>query len=303
MDVVIGGSSGLVGQALTSQLSVTGHRPIRLVRRDAVPGADEISWDPTTGQLDAASIEGVDAVVHLGGAGIGDRRWSGKRKAEIYKSRIDSTSLLASTLAGLERPPSAFLGGSAIGIYGERGDEILDETSSLGSGFLADLCKDWEAATSSAAEAEIRTINLRTGIVLSPEGPFLKRQLPLFKLGLGGRLGSADRWVSWISIDDIAAAIVWLLESELAGPVNLTAPAPVRNIEMVKTLGEVLHRPTVLPVPTFAPSALFGRELVDALLESTRVTPGALTSGGYQFIHSDVETALRDVLGRDRETA
>ena len=224
MDVVIGGSSGLVGGALISQLAVAGHRPIRLVRSEPDPSADEIAWDPVSGVLDSASLEGVGAVVHLGGAGIGDRRWSGKRKAVIYRSRVDSSALLAETLAQLRKPPTAFLCGSAIGIYGERGDEVLDEASMPGSGFLASLCRDWEAATAPAAGSGIRTVNLRSGIVLSPHGPFLKRQLPLFRLGLGGRLGSADRWVSWISIDDMAAGIAWLLEADLSGPVNMTAP-------------------------------------------------------------------------------
>lgn len=302
MDVAIGGSSGLIGNAVVSQLALDGHRPVRLVRREPRPGADEITWDPGAGRLDPASLEGMGAVIHLGGAGIGDRRWTESRKSVIYDSRIDSTSLLAGTLAELDQPPTAFLGGSAIGIYGERGDEVLDESSTHGSGFLAGLCQDWEAATAPAQSAGIRTVNLRTGIVLSTDGPFLKRQLPLFKLGLGGRLGNADRWISWISIDDMAASISWLLGAEVEGPVNLTSPNPARNDEFVKTLGLVLKRPTVLPVPTFAPSLLFGRELVDSLLESMRVSPAALTHAGYTFIHSNLEAALRDVLGKERET-
>ena len=313
MRVLLTGASGLIGSTLCEKLRETGHEPVRLVRREAKV-ADEISWDPAGGTLDSQALEGCDAVVHLAGAGIGDKRWSETRKQELADSRIRSTHLLATALAGLHEPPKAFLSGSAIGIYGETGYRIVDEgasgpdaasgtpseiqTDSAG-GFLADLCKQWEAAATPAAEAGIRTVLLRTGIVVDSKAPFLKRQLPLFKLGLGGRLGSKDRWVSWISLDDEVAAIIWLLQHEdISGPVNLTAPNPVTNQEFTKTLGRVLRRPTLLPVPKLLPSLLLGRELVNALTESTRVTPKALTDHGYHSTHPHLEPALRTTLGR-----
>ena len=332
MRVLVTGASGLIGSTLCEKLLETGHEPVRLVRREAA-GADEISWDPATGAIDAEALEGFDAVVHLAGAGIGDKRWNEARKRELADSRIRSTHLLATALAGLQEPPKAFLSGSAIGIYGETGDRIVDESASgpdtaptleqaqndvrLGntapalsgtpseiqieseSGFLADLCHQWEAAATPAADAGIRTVLLRTGIVVDSKAPFLKRQLPLFKLGLGGRLGSKNRWISWISLDDEVAAIIWLLEHEdISGPVNLTAPNPVTNQEFTKTLGRVLRRPTLLHVPKLFPSLLLGKELINALTESTRVVPKALTDHGYPFKHPHLEPALRAALDR-----
>ena len=294
MRVLVTGASGLIGSTLCEKLLETGHEPVRLVRREAT-GADEIFWDPAAGTIDAEALEGFDAVVHLAGAGIGDKRWSEARKRELADSRIRSTHLLATALAGLSESPKAFLSGSAIGIYGETGDRVADEEDVVtaaapalgqahndadgepigtGKGFLADLCHQWEAAATPAADAGIRTVLLRTGIVVDSKAPFLKRQLPLFKLGLGGRLGSKDRWVSWISLDDEIAAIIWLLGHEdISGPVNLTAPNPVTNQEFTKTLGRVLRRPTLLPVPKLFPSLLLGKELINALTESTRVVP------------------------------
>ena len=298
MRVLVTGASGLIGSALCEKLLETGHEPVRLVRREAA-GADEISWDPAAGTIDAEALEGCDAVVHLAGAGIGDKRWNEARKRELADSRIRSTHLLATALAGLREPPKAFLSGSAIGIYGDTGDRVADEASAAADSFLADLCHQWEAAATPAAEAGIRTVLLRTGIVVDSKAPFLKRQLPLFKLGLGGRLGSKDRWVSWISLDDEVAAIIWLLEHEdISGPVNLTAPNPVANQEFTKTLGRVLRRPTLLPVPKLLPSLLLGKELINALTESTRVVPKALTDHGYPFKHPHLEPALRAALDR-----
>ena len=294
----------MIGSTLCEKLLETGHEPVRLVRREAA-GADEISWDPVGGTLDSQALEGCDAVVHLAGAGIGDKRWNEARKQELTDSRIRSTHLLATALAGLREPPKAFLSGSAIGIYGETGDKVADEEDAdgepigTGKGFLAELCQQWEAAAAPAAGAGIRTVLLRTGIVVDSKAPFLKRQLPLFKLGLGGRLGSKDRWVSWISLDDEIAAIIWLLGHEdISGPVNLTAPNPVTNQEFTKTLGQVLRRPTLLPVPKLLPSLLLGKELINALTESTRVFPKALTDHGYPFAHPHLEPALRDILDR-----
>ena len=333
----------MIGSTLCEKLLETGHEPVRLVRREAT-GADEIFWDPAAGTIDAEALEGFDAVVHLAGAGIGDKRWNEARKQELANSRIRSTHLLATALVGLREPPKAFLSGSAIGIYGETGDRVADEEDVVtaaapalgqahndadgepigtdwisqqcfggpashndadgepigtGKGFLADLCHQWEAAATPAADAGIRTVLLRTGIVVDSKAPFLKRQLPLFKLGLGGRLGSKDRWVSWISLDDEIAAIIWLLgHGDISGPVNLTAPNPVTNQEFTRTLGRVLRRPTLLPVPKLLPSLLLGKELINALTESTRVSPKALTDHGYHFAHPQLEPALRAALDR-----
>ena len=303
MRVLVTGASGLIGSTLCEKLREAEHEPVRLVRREAA-GADEISWDPVAGTigseaLEGEALEGCDAVVHLAGAGIGDKRWNETRKRELADSRIRSTHLLATALVGLREPPKAFLSGSAIGIYGDTGDRVADEASAAADGFLADLCHQWEAAATPAAEAGIRTVLLRTGIVVDSKAPFLKRQLPLFKLGLGGRLGSKDRWVSWISLDDEVAAIIWLLEHEdISGPVNLTAPNPVTNQEFTRTLGRVLRRPTLLPVPKLLPSLLLGKELINALTESTRVVPKALTDHGYHFAHPHLEPAQRAALDR-----
>lgn len=299
MRVLVSGASGLIGSTLCEELREAGHEPVRLVRREA-NGADELFWDPAGGTLDSQALEGCDAVVHLAGAGIGDKRWSAERKQELADSRIRPTHLLATALAGLHEPPKAFLSGSAIGIYGDTEDSVVDETQSgTGGSFLAELCKQWEAAAAPAAEAGIRTVLLRTGIVVDSKAPFLKRQLPLFKLGLGGRLGSKSRWISWISLEDEVAAIVWLLGREdISGPVNLVAPNPVTNQEFTKTLGRILRRPTLLPIPKLLPSLLLGRELVNALTESTRVAPKALTDHGYPFAHPHLEPALRAVLNR-----
>jgi uncharacterized protein (TIGR01777 family) len=298
MDVAITGASGLIGTALVGLLRAEGHRPIRLVRR-AASGADEITWDPAGGTIDAASLEGVGAVVHLAGAGIGDKRWSDAYKREILESRTLGTGLLARTLAGLDRRPAAFLSGSAIGFYGAHGDEEFDETSPAGSGFLADVVQAWEGAAAPAAEAGIRTAFLRTGIVLSPAGGALKKQLPIFKSGLGGRFGSGRAWQSWISIDDEVGAIVFLLDATVAGPVNLTAPNPVTNAEFTKVLGTVLRRPTAMPIPSFGPKLLLGREAADALLfTGQRVLPRVLESAGYRFADPQLEGALRRLLDK-----
>ena len=298
MRVVMSGSSGLIGTALVASLRSQGHTVVRLVRRSA--GApDEISWDPAAGTLDAASLDGVDAVVNLSGAGIGDRRWSDAYKRELLDSRLHTTDLLARTIAATERPPSVFLSGSAIGWYGPRGDEELTESSTAGSGFLADICEKWEEATGPAEAAGVRTAHLRTGIVLSPSGGALKKQLPLFKLGLGGRFGRGTQWQSWISIDDEVAAIEHLLTADVAGPVNLTAPSPVTNREFTKVLASVLKRPAFVPIPSFGPKLVLGGELADALLfTGQRVLPERLQASGYQFRHPTLEVALRALLGR-----
>jgi uncharacterized protein (TIGR01777 family) len=245
----------------------------------------------------ASAFDGVDAVVHLAGAGIGDKRWTNDYKMEILESRTNGTALLAKTMAGLANKPQVFISGSAIGIYGARADEELSESASIGSGFLADVCRDWEDAAAPASQAGIRTVLIRTGIVLSPDGGALKKQLPLFKLGLGGKFGNGKQWQSWISITDEVNAIVHLLTSSLSGPVNLTAPAPVTNSEFTRVLSKVVSRPAILPIPSFGPKLLLGGELADALLfTGQRVTPNALLADGFVFSHPTLDTALRALL-------
>lgn len=298
MDVVISGSSGLIGTALAEGLRRAGHRPIRLVRRPAT-NSDEIEWDPVGGQLDAASLEGVDAVVNLAGAGIASRRWSDDYRRQLHQSRIDTTALLAGTLAGLTRPPAVLISGSAIGYYGNRGAERLEESSPPGDDFLARLCRDWEAATDPAAATGIRTVTIRTGIVQSTAGGALAKTLPLFRFGLGGRFGAGTQFQSWIHIDDVVEAIIFLLDATVRGPVNLTAPEPVTNREYTATLGRVLGRPTVLTVPAFAPKLVLGSDLAQSLLfDSMRVIPTALTDAGYAFRFATLEPALTDLVGK-----
>ena len=297
MKIMISGASGLIGTQLVAKLSQGGHEVIRLVRRS--PKSGEIQWSPKSGTLDAAALEGADAVIHLSGAGIGDKRWTTGYRKEILDSRTDTTALLAKTIASLSRKPSVFLSGSAIGIYGARNDEQLTEVSTHGTGFLADVCEQWEAAAKPAVDAGVRTVYLRTGIVLSPKGGALKKLLPLFKLGVGGKFGNGKQWQSWISIDDEIGAIEYLLTANVSGAVNLTAPNPVTNAEFTKVLASVLKRPAIVPVPTFAPKILLGGELADALLfTGQRVIPAALNASGYTFKHTTLESALRSLLSK-----
>ena len=298
MRIAITGSTGLIGTALSQHLTGRGHTVVPMVRRDPTDG--QIGWDPAAGRLDPADLAGIDAVVHLAGAGIGDRRWTDEYKRTLLDSRVDSTTLLAERLAELGADgPQILLSGSAIGLYGDRDDTELAEDAPGGDGFLADICHQWEAATGPAEAAGIRVCHLRTGIVLSPQGGALRKMLPLFKLGVGGKFGNGRQWMSWISMTDEIGAIEHLLTSELSGPVNLTAPTPVRNAEFASTLGKVLCRPALFPVPKFGPKLLLGGELADALLfDGQRVVPSALTADGYSFAHPDLATALRAELGR-----
>lgn len=299
MDVAITGSSGLIGTALRTALAEAGHRPIRVVRRTPTPGADEIRWDVEAGTIDSASLEGVDAIVHLAGAGIGDKRWNSAYKKLILDSRTRGTALIASAVAGLSSQPSVFLSGSAIGYYGPRGDELITEETPAGDTYLADVCVQWEAAAQPAIDAGVPTAFLRTGIVLTPKGGALAKQLPLFKFGIGGPFGNGKQYQSWITLDDEVNAIVHLLTAGVTGPVNLTAPTPVTNKTFAKTLGSVLKRPAVLPVPAFGPQLLLGKEMANALLfESQRIMPTALEGADFSFSHPDLETGLRAVLGK-----
>ena len=298
MDIAVTGSSGLIGSALVADLEADGHRVRRLVRRDP-RGADEVRWDPARGELDLDGLAGVDGAVNLAGPGIADKRWTDARKAELRDARVDGTRLLAEGLAGLASRPEVFVSGSAIGYYGDRGDELLPETAGAGDDFLADLCEEWEAAAAPAAAAGIRVATIRTGIVLAPGGGALEKFLPLFKLGLGGRLGSGRQYWSWITLEDEVRAIRHLLDHEVSGPVNLTAPEPVTNQELTSTLGEVLNRPTLFPVPRFGPKLLIGGEATETFLyASQRCVPAALDGSGFEFRHQDIETGLRAVLDR-----
>jgi uncharacterized protein (TIGR01777 family) len=296
MRVVVTGSSGLIGRALCSHLLGNGHEVVRVVRQPVRPDDLVLQWNPQAGTIDASGLEGADAVIHLAGAGIGDRRWSEARKRVLVESRSRSTALLSSALAGLDRQPRVLVSASAIGFYGDRGDEVLTEQSPPGDDFLASLCVRWEAETGPAVEAGIRVICARTGVVLSPDGGALPKLLPLFKLGLGGRFGSGAQWWSWITLDDEIRAMEWLLESDVRGPVNLSAPNPVTNREFTRVLSAVLRRPALLPVPRFGPRLLLGSEFADAMLfTSARVRPAVLGSRGFVFSHSDLEAGLRKI--------
>ncbi len=297
MRVIISGASGLIGRALVTRLETDGHDVVRLLRRDA-RGPNEIEWDPAAGMIDVAGLQAADTVFHLAGAGIGDHRWTDSYKQEILDSRVLGTGLLASTLVALDRKPSVLVSASAIGWYGDRGDEILDETAAQGSGFLSDVTAAWEAAAEPATDAGIRVVHPRTGIVLSKDGGALRRLLLPFKLGAGGRTGPGSQWWSWITLDDEVRALTHLaFSSSLAGPVNLTAPNPVTNQEFVGTLGSVLRRPAVLPTPSLALKAMLGSELADALLfQSQRVVPARLIEDGFTFDAPALEGAMRSVL-------
>lgn len=302
MRVLVSGSSGLIGSALVPRLRSAGHDVVRLVRR-APQGQDEVRWDVDAGTLDTAALAAggpVDGIIHLAGEGIGEKRWSPEQKQRILDSRVKGTRLLATTAAALDPAPSVFVCGSAVGYYGLRGDEVLTEESTNGSGFLADVVRQWEAAAQPAQDAGIRTVFVRTGIVLAPKGGAFGKLLPLLKLGVGGKLGRGDQWWSWISLEDEVGLLLHALETEsLAGPVNGTAPQPVTNAELVRVAGKVLGRPTVLPVPKFALSIAMGGEMTqEVILAGQRALPKAAEASGYRFRHPDVETALRAMLSR-----
>jgi len=297
VDVAITGSTGLVGEALVASLTARGHQVRRVVRRPA--GSGEVRWDPQAGTIDAAALAGIDGCVHLAGEGIAGRKWSEEHKQRILESRTTGTDLLARTVATLDPRPGVLVSASAIGYYGDRGDEELVETSTPGDDFLARVCLAWEGATAPAADAGIRVVLARSGIVLDAHGGALARMLLPFKLGLGGRIGSGKQYMSWISLDDEVGGIVHALEHEdVVGAMNLTAPAPVTNAEFTATLGRVLGRPTLLPTPLFPLRVRYGTELIQALLlDSARVLPATLERSGYSFAYVDLESALRHVVG------
>ncbi len=298
MKIAVTGSTGLVGSALVPFLTSGGHQVVRLVR-SSTASDDAVAWDPSLSQIDARRLEGVDAVVHLAGENIAVRRWNTAQKARIRDSRVQGTKLLCETLARLKYPPRVLVTASAIGFYGDRGDEELSEASPSGTGYLAEVCREWEAATEFSVGAGIRVVHLRFGVILSPRGGALATMLTPFRLGLGGRLGNGRQWMSWIALDDAVGSIYHALCSHhVRGPANAVAPNPVTNLEFTKTLGKVLGRPTILPMPGFMARAAFG-EMADALLlASTKVLPRTLLDSDYSFLHPNLEGALRDVLGK-----
>jgi uncharacterized protein (TIGR01777 family) len=297
MNILITGSNGLVGRSLLRDLRAEAHDVTRLVRRDPV-AADERFWDPLSGQIDDDALD-ADAVVHLAGESIADGRWSESKKQRIRDSRVDGTRLLCKSLALSPKRPRVLISASAIGFYGDGGDRPLDESSNPGSGFLPEVCQEWEAATAPAQAAGTRVVNLRIGVVMSPDGGALARMLTPFRWGLAGRIGNGRQWMSWVSLDDVVAAIGHALtEDSLSGPVNAVAPRPVTNAEYTRTLGRVLARPTVMAMPAFAARLAFGQMADDLLLASLRVEPKALTESGFQFRHPDLESALRELLDR-----
>lgn len=299
MHVAITGASGLIGSRLVPDLAAAGHRVSRLVRR-APTGPQEIRWSPDQNFLDTQALAGVDAVVHLAGEGVAAHRWNDAHKRRVLDSRVAGTGLVSRVLAGLGEGHRTLVCASAIGYYGDRGDEVLTEDSASGEGFLADVCRRWESAADPARAAGLRVVHVRIGIVQTPEGGALRQQLPLFRLGLGGRLGSGRQYQSWVTIDDVVGVLHHAVTTpDLSGPVNATAPNPVTNAEYTRVLGRVLGRPAVLPVPRLGPALLLGREGAEEVaLASQRVLPERAVASGYHFRHTDLETGLRHVLDR-----
>jgi uncharacterized protein len=296
MTVAVTGATGLIGTALCQSLRSNGHTVKRVVRRN--PTGDDIVWDPAAGTIETAKFEGVDAVVHLAGEGIAESKWTDAHKQAVMDSRVKGTTLIARTLASLDRKPYVFASGSAMGFYGDTGDKEITEADPPGNGFLSTVVKAWEASAEAAEAAGIRTAYLRTGIVLSTKGGALKQQLLPFKLGAGGRMGSGKQYLPWISITDEVRAIEHVLATaSLVGPVNLTAPNPVTNAVFTKALGKALKRPTIIPIPLAPLKILYGADMVrEMLLEGSRVLPKALLSSGFTFTHPDLDGALRALL-------
>jgi uncharacterized protein (TIGR01777 family) len=296
VNVLISGATGLIGTSLTRELEAGGHRVRRLTRSPRSAG--DVGWDPEAGRVDG-SLEGTDTVVHLAGESIAEGRWTPEKKRRILESRQRGTRLLAETVAALPAPPSVMVSASAVGYYGDRGNELLTEESRPGSGFLAEVCREWEAAADPAREAGIRVVHPRIGIVLTPKGGALGTTLPIFKLGAGGKIGSGRQYWSWISLDDVVGAFVHALTNErVSGPVNVGSPNPLTNAEYTRVLGRVLNRPTLFAVPAPAARAALGGMAEELLLASQRMQPVRLEETGYEYRHPELEGALRHLLGR-----
>ena len=298
MKVLITGSSGLVGSALTDFFVANGDEVIRLLRRSA--RADSPVWDPENGEIDLAGVRDIAAVVHLAGDNLAEGRWNDRKKNSILNSRVKGTQLLSEFFAATEHKPNVIVSASAVGYYGNRGEERVDEDSEPGKGFLADVCRQWEEATASAVDAGIRVANLRLGGILSAEGGALKKMLLPFRIGLGGVIGSGIQYMSWVSIDDVIGTIQHIIANEsLCGPVNLVSPNSVSNREFTKTLGQVLNRPTIFPMPAFAARIAFGEMADELLLSSTRVIPKKLMDSGYEFRHPELGGAFEHLLNME----
>ena len=298
MQVAISGASGLIGRPLAERLRRAGHGVLRLVRRESAE-ADEVRFDPQAGRLDGDRLEGLDAVVHLAGENIASGPWTADRRRRIRDSRVNGTDLVARTLASLARPPRVMISASAIGYYGDRGDEILGEEQSAGEGFLAETCVAWERATAAAERAGLRVVRLRIGVVLAARGGALARMVPLFRAGLGGRVGHGRQFMSWIAAEDVLRVIEHALGAgDLRGSVNAVSPTPVRNQEFARILGRVLKRPAILPVPAAAIRLALGQMGQELLLASSRVVPRRLEESGFRHVLPDLESALRSELGR-----
>lgn len=295
--IAITGASGLVGSAVAESFAAEGWEVVPMVRK-ATEKSNGVYWNPVTGEIEADKLEGVDAVIHLAGDNVGEGRWSEEKKRRMWSSRIDGTRLLAGALAGLKDPPKVWVSASAIGYYGDRGEERLEEGSSAGEGFFAELCKAWEAETAPAREKGIRVVNLRIGVVMDRAGGALPKMVPPFKMGLGGVIASGRQYMSWVSLDDVVGAIRFAVSHEaLSGPANATAPSPVTNREFTKTLGRVLGRPTIFPMPGPLAKLAFGAEKAnEMLLVSSRIYPAALQAAGYEFKYPELEPCLRAAL-------
>jgi uncharacterized protein (TIGR01777 family) len=292
MTILITGASGFLGTALTALLKSKGHEVRRMGR-----SSGDVKWNPEAGSIEAAKMEGFDAVVHLAGENIAGKRWSEEQKRKIRDSRVKGTRLLAETLAGLQRPPKVLVSASAIGFYGNRGDEALTEDSKPGTDFLSNVCKEWEEAAEPAARKGIRVVFIRTGIVLSKDGGAIAKMLMPFKMGVGGKIGDGRQYMSWIALSDECRVILHAIETEsIKGPVNSVAPNPVRNAEFTKAMGAALHRPTIFPMPAFAARIALG-EMADALLlSSAKVLPKRLMQSGFKFDHTDIHETLKSIL-------